>query len=93
MEYKDKVGHNMTEENMKNKLTLKQFSAEVGYSTRQLSRYIKSGKLFPRRWLNGRCYFLEEDIEKFNNFFQNVTNPAVLDLTLSENPDGEDELS
>ena len=48
------------------RLTLKEFAKEVKYSDRQISRYIASGKLYPRRNLSGRCYFLLEDVEKFN---------------------------
>lgn len=93
MIYNDIVRHNMTEVNMEQKrLTLKEFAKEVKYSDRQISRYISSGKLFPRRNLSGRCYFLLEDVEKFNSFIA-IDESSFLDLTASEKNNGKKQLS
>lgn len=67
------------------KLTLKQFSEKVGYSTRQVSRYISQGRLIPRIGLNGRYYFTGTDVVEFNQFFVNKKELNILDLTTSEN--------
>lgn len=66
------------------KLTLRQFSDKVGYSTRQISRYISQGKLIPKIGLNGRNYFTEDDVERFNKFFTNNKDFSVLSLTEPE---------
>lgn len=65
------------------RLTLKEFAKEVNYSERQISRYISSGKLFPRRNLSGRCYFLLDDVKKFNDFTA-IDESSFLDLTLAD---------
>lgn len=74
------------------KLTLRKFAEEVGYSERQISRYITSGKLIPRRNLSGRHYFLIEDVDRFNSFTA-IDKSDFLDLTASEKVNAESELS
>lgn len=69
------------------RLTLKEFAKLVRYSDRQISRYIASGRLLPRRNLSGRCYFIFEDVKKFNDF-KGIDNSSFLDLTASETTDG-----
>lgn len=66
----------MTDEVFK-KMNISEFAKAVGYSRRQITRYIEQGKIIPRRSLGGLPYFLESDIKKFLN------HPSVetLDLT------------
>jgi predicted site-specific integrase-resolvase len=48
-------------------MTLKEFAKRVNISPQTLSRYIKSGKVTPRRYPSNIPYFLEEDIAAFNH--------------------------
>lgn len=74
-----------------NKLTSKEFACRIGYSDRQIRRWLSSGKLISRRNLGGRPYFLESDVEKFNHFMENNTDNASLDLTEEINNDHQSE--
>lgn len=58
----------MTDNSTYRRLNISQFAREVGYSRRQITRYIETGKLLPRRTLGGLPYFLESDIQKFLNY-------------------------
>ena len=85
----------MTNEIFK-KMNISEFAEAVGYSRRQITRYIEQGKIIPRRSLGGLPYFLESDVNKFLThpsvkticYVDDVTKetvtktvPAVLDLT------------
>lgn len=71
----------MTNETTYRKLTISEFARRVNYSRRQITRYIESGKLIPRRSLGGLPYFLESDVEKFLNYKPSkIVEP--LDLTV-----------
>lgn len=65
------------------KLTLQAFSEEVGYSCRQLNRFINAGKLIPRRTLGGRPFYLDKDIAAFIEFESknSFKDDVCLDLT------------
>ena len=59
------------------KITLERFAKEVGLSCRTINRYVKAGKLVPRRTLGGKPYFLLIDVELFKNHVSST--PLILD--------------
>lgn len=59
------------------KLSQEAFAEQVGVSYRSIYRYIKEGKLVPRKTLGGRVYFLMKDVETYLNHHSD--EPLVLD--------------
>lgn len=59
------------------KIDIEEFARRVNLSYQTIYRYVKSGKLVPRRTLGGRPYFLVGDVEIYNNHFS--SEPLILD--------------
>ena len=59
------------------KLSMKEFATRIGLSSRTINRYIKSGKLIPRRSLGGKIYFYAQDVEVF--LAHTSSEPLVFD--------------
>lgn len=59
------------------KLNLEDFAKEVDVSYQTIYRYVKSGKLVPRRTLGGKPYFLTGDVETFKCHYS--SEPLILD--------------
>ena len=67
----------MEEKNPSRKISMEDFAKEVEVSYQTIYRYVKSGKLVPRRTLGGKPYFLTVDIATFKN--HHSSEPLILD--------------
>lgn len=63
--------------NLNRKISMEDFAAKVEVSYQTIYRYVKSGKLVPRRTLGGKPYFLLADVEAYRNHFS--SEPLILD--------------
>ena len=73
----DDYENQTNERNLNRKLNLEDFAKEVDVSYQTIYRYVKSGKLIPRRTLGGKPYFLMADVETFKN--HHSSEPLILD--------------
>lgn len=59
------------------KLGIEDFAKEVNVSYQTIHRYIKQGKLVPRRTLGGKAYFLTPDVDAYLKHYS--SEPLILD--------------
>lgn len=69
--------NNINQEDPLKKIDVEEFARRVELSYQTIYRYVKSGKLVPRRTLGGRAYFLIGDVDVFKNHYS--SEPLILD--------------